>query len=280
MLINLLPHRSAGLVQQRKAFSYKLLLAGVLALAVAVGLSFTIEQQLNSSTAVRAQLRQELAALDGQLKGMAQLETDISAARLRQSVLQNLQHDSQQPAAWLLALVLRLPEGLHLSAVRQDGRLVQVQGVARSSAQVFELLAQMDRQSPWLLGPGSDWRFPFAPNFVQNFPQTPACRLCQKANQRVVFHDGSAVEVSLGQGLAGLGRFIAGAAADVGRAAGLAALAAPSGAGDGVCADPAAALVWLARDPVSRIQARANSAGADPGRAASAGRKPAAVAGA
>jgi type IV pilus assembly protein PilN len=153
MLINLLPHRSAGLVQQRKAFSYKLLLAGVLALAVAVGLSFTIEQQLNSSTAVRAQLRQELAALDGQLKGMAQLETDISAARLRQSVLQNLQHDSQQPAAWLLALVLRLPEGLHLSAVRQDGRLVQVQGVARSSAQVFELLAQMDRQSPWLLGP-------------------------------------------------------------------------------------------------------------------------------
>jgi Tfp pilus assembly protein PilN len=67
--------------------------------------------------------------------------------------LQQFQTDRAQPAAWLWPLAEQLPDGLYWSAVSQDSRVVLLKGAARSSAQVFELLSQMQALAPWLQQP-------------------------------------------------------------------------------------------------------------------------------
>ncbi len=153
MLINFLPHRKLSLLQQRKAFVQNMALSCLLALLAALALSQLLAQQLARAEETVLQLRQELKALDAQLKSMAGLQTELQAARMREAVLQQVQTDSAQPAAWLWPLAEQVPDGLYWSSVSQDNRVVLVKGVARSSAQVFDLLSQMKRSAPWLQPP-------------------------------------------------------------------------------------------------------------------------------
>jgi len=153
MLINFLPHRKFSLLEQRKAFVQNLALACLLALLTAIGLSQLLAQQLARAEETSLQLRQELKALDAQLTSMGVLQTELKAARMREVVLQQVQTDSAQPAAWLWPLAEQVPDGLYWSSVSQDNRVVLVKGVARSSSQVFDLLSQMQRSAPWLQPP-------------------------------------------------------------------------------------------------------------------------------
>ena len=150
MLINFLPHRKASQLQLRWAFVQNIAMACLLALLSALGLSQLLAQELARAEETDQQLRQELKALDAQLKSMAGLQTEFKAARMRESVLQQFQTASAQPAAWLRPLAEQLPEGLYLSAVSKDSRVLLIKGVARSSSQVFDLLSQMQRAVPWL----------------------------------------------------------------------------------------------------------------------------------
>ena len=153
MLINFLPHRKASQLQLRWAFVQNIAMACLLALLSALGLSQLLAQELARAEETGQQLRQELKALDAQLKSMAGLQTEFKAARMRESVLQQFQTASAQPAAWLRPLAEQLPEGLYLSAVSKDSRVLLIKGVARSSSQVFDLLSQMQRAVPWLQRP-------------------------------------------------------------------------------------------------------------------------------
>jgi type IV pilus assembly protein PilN len=84
---------------------------------------------------------------------MAGLQTELQATRMREAVLQQVQTDSAQPAAWLWPLAKQVPDGLYWSSVSQDSRVALIKGVARSSSQVFDLLSQMQRSAPWLQPP-------------------------------------------------------------------------------------------------------------------------------
>ena len=153
MLINFLPHRQVSLLQQRKAFVQNMALSCLLALLAALALSQLLAQQLAQAEETGLQLRQELKALEAQLTSTGVLQTELKAARMREAVLQQFQTDSAQPAAWLWSLAEQVPDGLYWSSVSQDGRVVLVKGVARSSSQVFDLLSQMQRSAPWLQPP-------------------------------------------------------------------------------------------------------------------------------
>ena len=153
MLINFLPHRKLSLMQQRRSFVQNMALACLAALLTALGLSQLLAQDLARAEDRGLQLRQELKALDAQLKSTAGLQTELQATRMREAVLQQFQTDSAQPAAWLWPLAEQVPDGLYWSAVSQDGGVVLMRGAARSSTQVFELLTQMQRSAPWLQPP-------------------------------------------------------------------------------------------------------------------------------
>jgi type IV pilus assembly protein PilN len=152
MLINLLPHREASLAGRRQAFARHLLLAGALALAVAAGWSAVLEQALADPIGAGQQLRQEIKQLDAQIKRMDGLQADINALALREAAFQQLQDERRQLAGWLPQL-MHLPEGLHLTAVKQDSLGVHVQGAARASAQVFDWVGQLSLQTQGLQHP-------------------------------------------------------------------------------------------------------------------------------
>jgi hypothetical protein len=88
VLINFLPHRQVSLLQQRKAFVQNMALSCLLALLAALALSQLLAQQLAHAEDTGLQLRQELKALDAQLKSMAGLQTELQATRIREAVLQ------------------------------------------------------------------------------------------------------------------------------------------------------------------------------------------------
>ena len=152
MLINLLPHREATLAGRRQAFARYLLLASVLALALAAGWSAVLAQALADPTGAGQQLRQDIKQLDAQINRMNGLQADINALALREAALQQLQDLRWQPADWMPQL-MHLPEGLYLTAVKQDSLGVHVQGAARASEQVFDWVRQLARQTQGLQRP-------------------------------------------------------------------------------------------------------------------------------
>ena len=150
MLINLLPHRAWAVARKRKNFMTTLALAALLGLALAAGASVWLGQQLGAQMSANNLLRVEVSAVDKQLKEISQVNDDMLKLRLRESTLLALQDERKLSAAWLQELSEYLPDGLYLTALKQDGDKVIVNGMARSDEQVFELLRQIASPGRWL----------------------------------------------------------------------------------------------------------------------------------
>jgi type IV pilus assembly protein PilN len=150
MLINLLPHRAWALARKRKNFIISLALAALLGLVLAAGVRVWLGQQLSAQMSANSLLTIEISAVDKQLKEMSQVNEEMVKLRLRESTLQALQDERQLSAVWLQELAEHLPDGLYLTALKQDGDKVIVNGMARSDEQVFELLRQIASPGRWL----------------------------------------------------------------------------------------------------------------------------------
>jgi type IV pilus assembly protein PilN len=153
MLINFLPHREWALARKRKKFAVSMAVAALLGLVMAVGLFTWLEQQLRVQREINTVLKQAITAVDVQLKMKAKVNEAIGKLSLRETTLQALQDESQLAAVWLNELVRHLPEGLYVTALKQDGDSVRINGVARSSEEVFALLREMVREGQWLARP-------------------------------------------------------------------------------------------------------------------------------
>jgi len=153
MLINFLPHREWALARQRNKFAVSVAAAALLGLVIAAGLCTWREQQLSVQRDANTILKQAIMALDVQLNMKAKVKADIGTLSLRATTLQALQDESQLAAVWLDEVVGFLPEGLYLTALKQDGNTVRIDGVARSSEEVFELLREMVSHGQWLARP-------------------------------------------------------------------------------------------------------------------------------
>ena len=153
MLINFLPHREWALTRQRQQFAVSMAVAALLGLFMAAGLCTWLEQQLSVQRDANTILKQAIKAVDVQLKMKAKVKADIGTLSLRATTLQALQDERQLAAIWLDEVVGFLPEGLYLTALKQEGNTVRIDGVARSSEEVFELLREMASQGQWLARP-------------------------------------------------------------------------------------------------------------------------------
>lgn len=153
ILINLLPHREEKRQQRKKAFFVGLGLAAA-AGAVVVGGWFSVLQQMQAAQLSRNEmLRAEIRKLDAQIKDIAQLRAEIEALKARQKAVEDLQTDRNTPVYLLNELVKQAPEGIYLTAIRQNGNLVTVVGVAQTNERVSEFLRNTLYNSPWLEKP-------------------------------------------------------------------------------------------------------------------------------
>ena len=150
ILINLLPHREERRRQRKRLFFVGL---GVAAAGGVLGalLWFGAVQQLTQIQQTRnTYLRTEIGRLEGQIKDIASLRTEIEGLKARQRAVEDLQLNRNVPVHLLDELVRMTPEGIYLNSIKQTDGVVLVSGLAQTNERVSEFLRTAQTDSPWL----------------------------------------------------------------------------------------------------------------------------------
>lgn len=153
ILVNLLPHREERRRRRKIAFFVGLGMAAVFGVVFS-GLWYLLIQQMIAAQQQRNQfLVAEIAKLDLQIKDIATLKAEIEALKARQKAVESLQTDRNTPVHMLNELVRQTPEGVYFTAIRQEGQLLNLNGIAQTNERVSELLRNTAYNSDWLTKP-------------------------------------------------------------------------------------------------------------------------------
>lgn len=153
ILINLLPHREEKRAARKRAFFVGLGVAAVVG-AVIVGIWFSVLAQLTAAQQARNSfLKAEIGKLEVQIKDIANLRGEIEALKARQRAVEDLQTDRNVPVYLLDELVKQTPEGIYLTAIRQSGNVVTINGVAQTNERVSEFLRNTQYNAQWIERP-------------------------------------------------------------------------------------------------------------------------------
>lgn len=150
--INLLPWRE----EERKKRQRDFLIAtggAFVAAIVAVGLTmFVFSQRIDGQQQRNARLQAEIAELDKAIAEIDGLEAQKARLLARMEIIEQLQRSRPEIVHLFDEITRRLPEGVYLTSIKQNGALVEITGVAQSSTRVSALMRQMDR-SDWMTDP-------------------------------------------------------------------------------------------------------------------------------
>ena len=153
ILINLLPHREERRRQRKQTFFVGIGVAAAVG-ALAVGVWYSVLVQLTSAQQARNSfLTTEIKRLEGQIKDIANLKTEIEGLKARQKAVEDLQTNRNIPVYLLDELVKHTPEGVYLTAIKQSGSIVTVNGIAQTNERVSELLRNAQHNAVWLERP-------------------------------------------------------------------------------------------------------------------------------
>ena len=121
------------------------LLGGLIAGAVFLWYQGRISEQQDRNQF----LKTEITRLEGQIKDIASLESEIAALRARQQAVEDLQSDRNVPVHLLTEMSRQLPDGVYIVNMRQISQTVTIQGVAQSNERVSDLLRNLSSGTPW-----------------------------------------------------------------------------------------------------------------------------------
>jgi type IV pilus assembly protein PilN len=153
ILINLLPHREEKRKRRKVAFFIGLIAAAIASLLL-VGAWYLVVQRMTTTQQERNQfLSTEITKLEVQIKDIATLRAEIESLKARQKAVEDLQIDRNVPVHVLNELVKQTPEGVYFTAVKQDGQVLTVNGVAQTNERVSEFLRNTAYNSQWLVKP-------------------------------------------------------------------------------------------------------------------------------
>jgi len=153
ILINLLPHREEARKRRKEAFQATMFASFLLGLAIAGAIYWWFQIMITDQQNKNAFLQQEIKVLEGQIKEIASIEDEIASLRARQKAVEDLQSDRNLPVHLLTELVKQLPDGVYVTAIRQSGQSINMQGMAQSNERVSELLRNLASNTPWLAKP-------------------------------------------------------------------------------------------------------------------------------
>jgi len=153
ILINLLPHREEKRKRKKIAFFAGLGLAAAAGLAI-VGGWYVVVEQLKTGQQERNQfLSAEISKLEKEIADIASLKAEIASLTARQKAVEDLQIDRNLPVHLLNELVKQTPEGMYFTAVKQDGQVLTITGIAQTQERVSEFLRNTAYNSEWLVSP-------------------------------------------------------------------------------------------------------------------------------
>ncbi len=150
ILINLLPHRELRRKQRKQAFFAGLVVAVVAGGAISAAGLLGLQQMTAAQVDRNTYLSAEIKRLEGQIKDIADLKTEIDALKARQKAVEDLQVNRNVPVHLLDELVKQTPEGIYLTSIKQGDSNVVVSGVAQTNERVSEFLRNTANNSQWL----------------------------------------------------------------------------------------------------------------------------------
>lgn len=150
ILINLLPHREEARKRRKEAFQATMFASFLLGLVIAGAIYWWFQMMIADQQTKNGFLQQEIKILEGQIKEIASIEDEIAALRARQKAVEDLQSDRNLPVHLLTELVNQIPDGVYITAIRQSGQTIALQGMAQSNERVSELLRNLSSNTPWL----------------------------------------------------------------------------------------------------------------------------------
>ncbi len=153
ILINLLPHREAARKRRRDVFNVSLGASAVFGGLIAGAIFAWYSAAISAQEGINLILKTEITKLEGQIKDIDGLESEISALRARQQAVEDLQSDRNLPVHLLTELVNQLPDGVYIKQMAQTDQSVTIQGVAQSNERVSELLRNLATNTPWFTKP-------------------------------------------------------------------------------------------------------------------------------
>lgn len=150
--VNLLPHRQLRREARQREFG---LMAGFVAIAAAiivfVGWTF-INNRIDAQAERNARLDSAIAKLDKEIADIKDLKDQISTMLDRKQVVENLQTNRSQAVVVLDELSRQLPEGMYLKSIKQQGKLITIEGVADTNARIATLVRNLS-SSQWMESP-------------------------------------------------------------------------------------------------------------------------------
>ena len=150
--INLLPWREAQRKERKLAFLVALgiaaLAAGVTAFAAYLLYGSMIEAQQRRNNQLRAAIR----TLDHEIEEINSLESAKQKFIARMEIIEKLQRSRPEIVHVFDEIVRTLPEGVYLTAVKQNGVRVKFEGIAQSSTRVSTFMRNIDG-AQWLRNP-------------------------------------------------------------------------------------------------------------------------------
>jgi len=150
--INLLPWRDAQRRERKLAFLVALgvaaLAAGVTAFAAYLMYGSMIEAQQRRNNNLRAAIK----TLDHQIEEINSLESAKQKFIARMEIIEKLQRSRPEIVHVFDEVVRTLPEGVYLTAVKQNGMRLKFEGIAQSSTRVSSFMRNIDG-SQWLRNP-------------------------------------------------------------------------------------------------------------------------------
>ena len=150
--INLLPWREELRKKRRHDFILSLVAALVAAAAVMYGWRLLVGSQIDYQQRRNAFIEAEIKKVDEKLKEIAELDKTKASIIARMQVIQDLQARRPEAVHLLDEMVTSMPEGVYLTAMRQSGRVVDLEGKAQSNARVSALMRNTE-DSEWIASP-------------------------------------------------------------------------------------------------------------------------------
>lgn len=150
ILINLLPHREEARKRRKEAFQATMFASLLCGLVIAGAVYWWFQMMITDQQSKNIFLQREIKVLEEQIKEIASIEDEIASLRARQKAVEDLQSDRNLPVHLLTELVKQLPDGVYITAIRQSGQTITMQGMAQSNERISELLRNLASNTPWL----------------------------------------------------------------------------------------------------------------------------------
>ncbi|MDR6672567.1 PilN domain-containing protein [Xanthomonas sp. 1678] len=150
--INLLPWRAERRKQREREFYSMLGFAALAGVLLAALIWFYYDRQITGQNERNAYLQTEIEKVQAQNKEIDKLDEQKRRLLARKRVIEELQAKRSQMVHLFDSLVRTIPDGVVLTAVKQEGDILTLEGRSQSNARVSAYMRNLEG-SGWMTNP-------------------------------------------------------------------------------------------------------------------------------